>query len=108
MSIKNKIITLFPQKYELPLRYDYKRLMGTLGEELSILPDLIGRGDVAIDIGANYGFFSYALSKISKRVESFEPNPECACIIAAYGAENIIVNNVGSLLRTIHFSCMCQ
>jgi FkbM family methyltransferase len=46
--------------------------------ELAILPGLFRRGGVAIDAGANLGFFSFALSGLADRVIAFEPNPDCA------------------------------
>jgi FkbM family methyltransferase len=46
--------------------------------ELRILGDLVPRGCRALDIGANRGYYSYALSKIAGQVEAFEPHPELA------------------------------
>ena len=46
--------------------------------ELRILRDIVRRGCTAIDVGANRGYYSYALSKIAGRVEAFEPNPAMA------------------------------
>ena len=43
--------------------------------ELRILQNIVPRGCRAIDIGANRGYYSYALSKIAGVVEAFEPNP---------------------------------
>lgn len=95
MTIKKKLISLVPSKYELPLRYHYKLITGSLEKEFTILASLIGKGEVAIDVGANYGYYSYALAKIANKVESFEPNPACARVISSYGAKNITVHNVG-------------
>jgi FkbM family methyltransferase len=46
--------------------------------ELRILRDLVPAGRTAIDVGANRGYYSYALSKLARRVEAFEPHPELA------------------------------
>ena len=43
--------------------------------ELRILRELVPAGRTAIDVGANRGYYSYALSKIASRVEAFEPHP---------------------------------
>jgi FkbM family methyltransferase len=43
--------------------------------ELLHLPKIVPRDRVAIDVGANKGVYSYALSKLCPRVEAFEPNP---------------------------------
>src|SRR5271166_4931388 len=46
--------------------------------ELAVLAKLLPRGGTAVDVGANQGFFSYALSGIADRVVAFEPNPDYA------------------------------
>ena len=46
--------------------------------ELAILDELVPRGGVALDIGANQGIFAYALSDIADRVIAVEPNPDYA------------------------------
>jgi FkbM family methyltransferase len=46
--------------------------------ELAVLDKLLRRGGTAVDVGANQGFFAYALSKIADRVVAFEPNPDYA------------------------------
>src|SRR6516164_9742556 len=46
--------------------------------ELAMLAKLVPRGGTAVDVGANQGFFSYALSDIADRVIAFEPNPDYA------------------------------
>jgi hypothetical protein len=46
--------------------------------ELGVLTSLIGRGGTAIDVGANQGFYAFALAEIAERVMAFEPNPDYA------------------------------
>jgi FkbM family methyltransferase len=46
--------------------------------ELAVLDRLMPRGGTAVDVGANQGFFAYALSEIADRVVAFEPNPDYA------------------------------
>jgi FkbM family methyltransferase len=46
--------------------------------ELAVLDTLMRRGGTAVDVGANQGFFAYALSGIADRVVAFEPNPDYA------------------------------
>ena len=43
-----------------------------------MLSKLVPRGGTAVDVGANQGFFSYALAAIVDRVIAFEPNPDYA------------------------------
>jgi FkbM family methyltransferase len=46
--------------------------------ELAVLAKLMRRGGTAVDVGANQGFFAYALSDLADRVVAFEPNPDYA------------------------------
>jgi len=46
--------------------------------ELDLLAKLVPRGGTAVDVGANVGFFAYALAQIADRVVAFEPNPDYA------------------------------
>jgi hypothetical protein len=46
--------------------------------ELAILAELVPRGGIAVDVGANVGFFAYALADFADRVVAFEPNPDYA------------------------------
>src|SRR4029434_11165033 len=46
--------------------------------ELLVLAELVPRGGIAVDVGANQGFFAYALAQVADRVVAFEPNPDYA------------------------------
>jgi FkbM family methyltransferase len=61
----------------IPWYYPYKIAKVTRSNEpeLSILRELVIPGSTAIDVGANRGYYSYALAKIAGRVEAFEPHP---------------------------------
>lgn len=59
-----------------------------------MLQDLVGTGQTAIDVGANFGIWSYKLSKLFQKVEAFEPLVECTAEIKAFGAININVHDV--------------
>jgi len=64
-----------------PSRYYARRIAeeARSGEpELLVLDKLLGRGGIAIDVGANQGFYSYALSRIADEVIAFEPHPDYA------------------------------
>lgn len=45
-------------------------------------------------MGANVGLYSYRLSKVCRRVEAFEPNPDCLAVLEAYGAQNVRTHRV--------------
>jgi FkbM family methyltransferase len=46
--------------------------------EVGALAQLIGHGGTAIDVGANQGFYAFALAGVADRVIAFEPNPDYA------------------------------
>jgi FkbM family methyltransferase len=46
--------------------------------ELMVLDTLVRPGGTAVDVGANQGFYAYALSRIADQVMAFEPNPDYA------------------------------
>src|SRR5262249_6970046 len=76
LSVREKLTMLMP-----PSLFYRRRIMeeARTGEpELTILAKLIPRGGTAVDVGANQGFFAYALSSIADRVIAFEPNPDYA------------------------------
>src|SRR5262249_49335929 len=52
--------------------------MRTGEPELALLGKLVARGSTAVDVGANQGFFAYALAEFAGRVVAFEPNPDYA------------------------------
>src|SRR5260370_42314626 len=55
---------------------------------------MVRRGGVCLDVGANNGVYTYALSRISRQVEAFEPLPACAKVISAFRAHNVRVHQV--------------
>jgi FkbM family methyltransferase len=46
--------------------------------EVGALAQLVGHGGTAIDVGANQGFYAFALANVADRVIAFEPNPDYA------------------------------
>src|SRR5215469_10657859 len=72
-----ELLTLFTP----PSAYYRRRIAAEVraGEpELAVLAKLMRRGGTAVDVGANQGFFAYALSEVADRVVAFEPNPDYA------------------------------
>jgi FkbM family methyltransferase len=85
---------LIPPRWQLPARYQYRRLLGALDPECRLLPELVRRGATAVDVGANLGVYTYALWRLGARVEAFEPLPDFAAAIRAFGAPTIRVHQV--------------
>jgi FkbM family methyltransferase len=67
---------------------------GALEREMALLPRVVLAGRTAIDIGANMGLYSYRLSKLTARVEAFEPNINCAQPLVSFGASNVRIHHV--------------
>lgn len=95
MRIPRFLRNVLPRSLRLPASFYYHKFAGRHEGELSVLGRLVGGGSCAIDIGANIGFYSLALSRICERVEAFEPIPECAAVLSDFGAKNIRVHRVG-------------
>jgi len=56
---------------------------------LFVLQQFVRLGSTSIDVGANFGLYSYCLAKLSDRVEAFEPNGECLSVLQAYRCPRI-------------------
>lgn len=69
---------------QVPAKYWYGRLRGTLEEEMKILGSLVGRHDRVIDVGGNRGIYTYQFWRLGTWVEVFEPNPTCLRILMAW------------------------
>lgn len=65
---------LLPPKLYLWYRANKELLKGE--QELKLLPFLVDRGRVALDVGANKGVWAYLLTGLSRKVHAFEPNPK--------------------------------
>lgn len=87
---------LLPRPWRLPLRYRVQSAIGGLEPEFALLPQLVPRGMVALDIGANMGVYSYALAGLASHVHAFEPQAACCEVIASWAVRrNVSVHNAG-------------
>ena len=68
--------------------------------ELKLLPQLVAREKIAIDIGANKGVYTHMLSRICHRVEAFEPNPKIYHILQRSLPANVTAHQVALSDRT--------
>lgn len=71
------------------------RAEGTLEPEVLHLRSLAPAGGVAVDVGANWGMYSYALSQIASKVYAFEVNADLTADLARYRESKIQVINSG-------------
>ena len=76
LSLRERLTMLMPPSVFYRQRIAQEARTGE--PELAVLAELVPRGGIAVDVGANVGFFAYALADIADRVLAFEPNPDYA------------------------------
>jgi FkbM family methyltransferase len=76
LPFAERLAMLMPPAFYYRRRIAYETRTGE--PELGALASLIGCGGTAIDVGANQGFYAFALAEIADRVLAFEPNPDYA------------------------------
>src|SRR6516165_8115672 len=64
--------------------------------ELRLLRTLVNPARESLDIGAAEGIYTYFLSRRSKHVHAYEPNPKFCEFIANAGVSNTTVHNVAA------------
>jgi FkbM family methyltransferase len=92
LSFDDRLKQFIPAWLYYPQRIAKCALFGE--PELRILGDLVPSGCRALDIGANRGYYSYALSKIAGPVEAFEPHPDLARFIRRKLGRRVHVHEV--------------
>ena len=76
LSVEDRIKNLLPAHLYYP--YKISREAGAVEPELRMLHEFVPAGCTAIDVGANRGYYSWALASVAATVEAFEPNPVLA------------------------------
>jgi hypothetical protein len=76
LSLPERVAMLMPPSVFYRRRIAQEARTGE--PELAVLAELVPRGGIVVDVGANVGFFAYALADIADRVLAFEPNPDYA------------------------------
>ena len=69
-------------------------LAGEREPELKHLSQICPRSGVAIDVGANIGYYTFEMAKRFKHVYAFEPNPDVSFPIRTSGFNNITLINL--------------
>jgi FkbM family methyltransferase len=95
---------IVPPQLRLPFLMLLGRAGGGLEPELLHLRSFVPFGGAAVDVGANYGMYSYALSRIVPKVYSFEINPALTEDLDAYSNPKIEVIRVGLSSRAAHLT----
>lgn len=83
-----------PPRISLPIRARLQSALGVIEPEYALLPLFCQSDRDSIDIGANAGTYTYAMSKHSKDVFAFEPVEFLAKRLRRTGIENVHIHNV--------------
>lgn len=73
---------------KLALKYYKSKILKNLDLEMGKINDLVNKSNVAIDIGANVGFYSYHCSKFFNKVHAFEPILDVSSHLREYSKKN--------------------
>lgn len=93
MAIKDFIIANIPAPLLMRMVAAHDYLQGE--PELHLLKRLVPRNRVALDVGANYGVYTYFLSKLAPHVHAFEPNLRLADYLQRAVPGNVTVCRFG-------------
>lgn len=74
--------------------YRARRDLRRYEPELHILPFLVDPQRVSVDAGANRGSYTYFLSRLTKHVYAYEPNPAMRQLLLRATADNVTVSDV--------------
>lgn len=91
IKILDFIYKVFPKKYHLTIKYNFKKLNQTLDKEMLFVNNLLNKKETFIDIGANIGIYSYHFRKLFNQVKSFEPIHEVSSQLKSFNGKNIEV-----------------
>jgi FkbM family methyltransferase len=73
----------------LYIRYKARKELKHGEKELALLPFLVAKDRVSLDVGANKGVYTWFLARLSRHVHAFEPNPKLFRILKAGAAANV-------------------
>jgi len=82
----------------VPFRAYYRlrafKYMNFIDPEMGLLRFLVDPRRISIDVGANLGLFTYFLSRASREVHAFEPNPIPFRILTSVADRNVIARQM--------------
>lgn len=110
-TIKSRTIDLFGYRFKVIVGDWVSKKIEEDGiyeaAQTRLIPSFIGAGTTCLDVGANIGYYTMWMSRLSLRggsVHAFEPNPLTFSFlqenVQANGLENVFVNNVAVGQRT--------
>jgi FkbM family methyltransferase len=94
-ALRRILLPLVPARMKLPVAYWLQGISAPHEPEVLNLDHFIALTGTAIDIGANVGFFTYALARRFRRVYAFEANDEVTGLITEFNAPNVELIHCG-------------
>ncbi len=91
-GLKTHVRDILPIQYQVPVKYWFDSLRGSLEPEMELLDWLVQGCDRVVDVGGNRGVYAYQLWRLGAIVEVFEPNPICCRVLRAWAADKPSVN----------------
>lgn len=108
MRLARRLALALPAQFHLPWLTRLDQWKGAEPESRWLARIGPCRG-MAIDVGANYGLYSYALSRHYPRVVAFEPNPQASEPLKAWHSQRVQIVTVGLSVQpgsaTLHVPC---
>jgi FkbM family methyltransferase len=95
VAARRLLSPVVPARKRLPFSYWLLRFSGENLPEFYCLDQFIAGAEIAVDVGANVGLFTYPLSRRFKHVYSFEINDEISVPINQYNPGNITLYSCG-------------
>jgi FkbM family methyltransferase len=83
-----------PAGLRIPLRYAFNAWAGQLDAEVALLGTLLPLRRRALDVGANFGLYTYAMARKAPAVEAFEPVPACAVFVRRARLRRVRVHQI--------------
>jgi FkbM family methyltransferase len=93
--VQSYMVPASPRSWRLPLFHFALTRLNTIEPEAAYLERFVPSGGVAIDAGANAGLYSYGLSRLCKKVHSFEINPAHCRMLKDFAAPNVEIHGIG-------------
>lgn len=84
---------IIPIRYQLSIRYLFLKKINKLDEEMLYVSKLLKSRRRFLDIGANFGIYSYHFKNIFRNIDAFEPLSEITCL-RSIQSEFLKVHNV--------------
>lgn len=84
--------SLMPPRLYMMYRVKKEFLKGE--KELHLLPFLVDKARIALDVGANKGVWSDVLRRLCHHVHAFEPNPKMFSLLKAGAASNVTPHQI--------------